>query len=669
MKKCISFLICLLLVCVLAVPAMAADSIQFSMSASSQSLYRGDTVTITVKVSGNASCTQYGLKLSIDKDIYEVVSGECTVSGALIKTFDPDKGFVVMYPSDNPTVPSGTVGTFTLKVKEDAEFGSANVSGTASVMLGTESVEASGASAKLTIVCRHEYGSWSSAGDSTHKRTCSICGGTDTADHAWNSGKITKEPNCLNTGIRTYTCTACGATREEVVPKTETHTYGSWQKVNDTSHKHACTVCGKEETGDHVWNNGSITKQPDCLNTGEMTYTCQTCKGTRIEVVPKTTTHTYGQWQKVNETTHKHACTVCGKEETANHTWNSGVLTKKATCQEAGERLYTCTACSSTRSEVVPKLTTHTYGAWQKVDDNTHRHVCTVCSTAETASHTWNTGVEIKKATCQEGGVKRYTCIGCGATRDEATPMLTTHTYDNSCDTNCNVCGFTRTVTHSFKTAWGSDVSGHWHECAICYYRQDNAAHIPGPAATATTAQTCTVCGYIITPAQSHTHKYAAVATFDNLGHWYPCEGCNERSEYAEHVFDHECDADCADCGFTRTVVHSYGSEWAFDQESHWYACTVCGEPTDAELHVPGAEATVENPQLCLICGYEIAPKLVEETVAPTAPAAPGPGYNDPVVDPGNLNINTPSFPWGVVIVLVCCGGLVGVMFLHKKKR
>lgn len=41
------------------------------------------------------------------------------------------------------------------------------------------------------------------------------------ADHIWNSGSITKEPSDTEAGIKTYTCTACGTTKTETIPKTE----------------------------------------------------------------------------------------------------------------------------------------------------------------------------------------------------------------------------------------------------------------------------------------------------------------------------------------------------------------------------------------------------------------------------------------------------------------
>ena len=54
--------------------------------------------------------------------------------------------------------------------------------------------------------------------------------------------------------------------------------------------------------------------------------------------------------------------------------------------------------------------------------------------------------------------------------------------------------------THSHESKWMSDAEGHWHEC-VCGDRADSAPHTPGAAATRTTPQTCTVCGYEIAPA------------------------------------------------------------------------------------------------------------------------------------------------------------------------
>ena len=40
-----------------------------------------------------------------------------------------------------------------------------------------------------------------------------------TGNHSWNSGVVTKQPTYSNKGTRTYTCTVCGETKKESIPK------------------------------------------------------------------------------------------------------------------------------------------------------------------------------------------------------------------------------------------------------------------------------------------------------------------------------------------------------------------------------------------------------------------------------------------------------------------
>ncbi len=64
----------------------------------------------------------------------------------------------------------------------------------------------------------------------------------------------------------------------------------------------------------HIWNDGVITKPASCLETGIKTFTCNICRKTYTEVVPKTT-HNY---RFCNETSEENSekylcydCTVC----------------------------------------------------------------------------------------------------------------------------------------------------------------------------------------------------------------------------------------------------------------------------------------------------------------------------------------------------------------------
>lgn len=54
---------------------------------------------------------------------------------------------------------------------------------------------------------------------------------------------------------------------------------------------------------------------------------------------------------------------------------------------------------------------------------------------------------------------------------------------------------------HKWSREWKTDKDGHWRECTDCGIAGEKSAHISGGAATETTAEKCTVFGYVITPA------------------------------------------------------------------------------------------------------------------------------------------------------------------------
>ncbi len=52
------------------------------------------------------------------------------------------------------------------------------------------------------------------------------------------------------------------------------------------------------------------------------------------------------------------------------------------------------------------------------------------------------------------------------------------------------------------------------------------------------------------------------------------------------------------------------GETLQYDEECHWGVCTLCGQEGDHIAHVPGDPATEEDPQICVVCGKELAPPL-----------------------------------------------------------
>ena len=69
--------------------------------------------------------------------------------------------------------------------------------------------------------------------------------------HTWNAGVVTKEPTCTEAGVKTYTCTTCGATKTEETP-----------------------ALG------HVWGAYTVTEHAVNGNDGEKTRTCSRCDTT-----------------------------------------------------------------------------------------------------------------------------------------------------------------------------------------------------------------------------------------------------------------------------------------------------------------------------------------------------------------------------------------------------
>lgn len=121
------------------------------------------------------------------------------------------------------------------------------------------------------------------------------CGHTDEKKdlgaHVWNEGVVTTEPTETTEGVKTYTCTTCGNTKTATIGMLDhEHTFDMTKWSYDTeNHWHPATCAHTDEKKDlaaHNWNAGVITKPSDYGVEGEKTYTCTTCKTTRVETLP-----------------------------------------------------------------------------------------------------------------------------------------------------------------------------------------------------------------------------------------------------------------------------------------------------------------------------------------------------------------------------------------------
>ena len=243
----------------------------------------------------------------------------------------------------------------------------------------------------------------------------------------------------------------------------------------------------------------------------------------------------------------------------------------------------------------------------------------------------------VSEASCTQKAAYHYSCAGCGEMGTATFEYGTTkaHSYMDkiadvylksaeTCTANavyyksCSVCEAKGSDTfeaagspsHNYQTVWSNDSTSHWHECSKCQDKKDVALHIAGNAATETTAQKCTVCGYVITPALGHTHKYSAEWTSNANEHWHSCVGCSSVKDTEACSYTNACDAECNICGYKREIAHSYKTEWMSDAEQHWYECSICRDRTNVSAHTPGAAATETTAHTCTICGYVIQDAL-----------------------------------------------------------
>ena len=261
----------------------------------------------------------------------------------------------------------------------------------------------------------------------------------------------------------------------------------------------------------------------------------------------------------------------------------------------------------------------HDYQNCTQLSGDSHQSTCSICQDVKKENHSWNSGTPIKPATCTTTGTQKRTCTGCGATKEE-TVAKQPHNYDavaldaNTHRQTCRTCGHSQTGNHSYGN-WKHEATKHFKTCTVCDQVAEQAAHVPGPKATQTTDQVCTVCDRILQPKGNHVHNYADTWSSDDSSHWYACSDCSEKGSVSVHDFDDNCDPDCGTCGFTRQAPHRAAAALSQDETGHWYACSDCGEKLTPEDHVPGAAATVYSPQLCQTCGFEMAPILPHDHV------------------------------------------------------
>ena len=219
-----------------------------------------------------------------------------------------------------------------------------------------------------------------------------------------------------------------------------------------------------------------------------------------------------------------------------------------------------------------------------------------------------------------------YKCTGC----DEKLNLISHSGGTATCTKKavCTVCGtsYGELASHDYALSWSQgDANGHWHKCKNCSAHDTQVKHTPGSAATETTAQTCTECGYVIAPATGHVTHAADSKWFSDVNsHWHKCTGCNEKLDVTTHSGGTATctkKAVCAVCGtsYGELAPHDYETTWSQgDANGHWHECKNCSAHDTQVKHIPSSAATATKAQTCTVCGYVITPALGHTCTAGT---------------------------------------------------
>ena len=422
MKKIITFLTSIILICTVCfVPSSAAGSGSLSMSSASGK--QGDSVTLSINLTANPGLATMSLQVEYDTGALSLtgVSDSKLLAGADLSSVynSPYKITWIDYSSKSDNKKTGTIASFTFKIKDNAKVGNTSVK-----LIFLDSYDSiynensfSATSGNITVNCKtHTYTAYTKVNDSTHKRTCTACGYEETSSHTWNEGKVTKQPPCKESGSKHFECTACKAVKDETLPKTNNHSWGSYEtKTNPTCTAQGlqtkkCKVCGIEEeqpipAKGHSMGAWNKTKDPTCTQAGEEKRSCKE-KG-------------------------------CGHTETRaisplGHSFTNPTVTKQPTCTESGEESGKCTICGQTTTQSIKPLG-HKFSNWSDLkaptctDGGIQERKCTVCGATETRNtsalgHDFENPTVIKEPTISETGLKEGKCKRCGETASEVIP-------------------------------------------------------------------------------------------------------------------------------------------------------------------------------------------------------------------------------------------------------
>ena len=297
----------------------------------------GDEFDVYVTMEEYANITALVLDIAYDSEVLEQTSATLLVAeGVMLKDYKDNCATYIGEGTLDAGIAAadGKVLKLTFKAIAKGEFTIACTVGEEKVSGAQDAYVASPFSA--TVDCRHTNfisevttpASCIQLGVTTY--TCDACGYTYTEeialeDHTWGEWENVKEATEEETGLNQRTCGVCGEVEEEVLPMLNHVCKAFTAKAeipatcneNGTKAYYVCEKCGLKYSdaegtvrvsdaelvipAAHTYGE-SVETKADCLNAGKVVTTCEVCGAEVVEVLPALG-HKWSKWKVVTEAT------------------------------------------------------------------------------------------------------------------------------------------------------------------------------------------------------------------------------------------------------------------------------------------------------------------------------------------------------------------------------
>ena len=434
---------------------------------------------------------------------------------------------------------------------------------------------------------------------------------------------IEKAATCTEDGIEfQFKCKNCNFVAAEELIEALGHDLPEYEYFNaGNTHYQICKRCKDEIHERHTCYDWIRVKEPNCYETGLAEGVCLKC-GLDIEKVLPIV-----------------------------HDWEFTKYETEPTCTENGVSLYTCSICSTTKTETAYKLGhNHQFNSVITAPTCTETgldlYVCSRCGdekekTVSSLGHDWDDGIITIDPDCYKTGNKHYECEreGCDATKDEE--LAKKHTFNDgeiiiepSCTINgkikftCQICKYSKelnlgvkhnTTYHAKVKATCTEDGNHeyWYcedcntyfsdvDSESCYFSYDGRnyyfdARIYSYQQSTLETLTITKTGHDI---PDYFNEY------DEENHWQEClNGCGLTQNANEHEFEETfvVEVQRVSGGYNHVILH------------HW-ECLHCEYFINGEMDDDGNITPNDGETILHEHG-------TYEPVAPTLPSCVTKGY------------------------------------------